>query len=208
VGGDENSPADMGSFVNILDKMRAHLGCAVVAIHHIGKDASRGARGHSLLRCAVDTEIAVEKRDERVSVATVTKQRDMPGGAEIAFQLRQVALGVDQDGDPVTSCVVDPADYLPEKKSNAPTGQAKQALDVLNQVVAEKGTTVPFGDLALRAVKVEEWREAMERSARFGDGARFRNAWMRAQGKLGEDGHVGFSEGYVWPAQPMDVVLL
>ena len=199
-GGDENAPSDMGAFIHVMDKLRAYLGCAIIAVHHIGKDASRGARGHSSLLCAVDTEIMIEKRDD-VSVATVTKQRDLPSGAEIAFLLRPVELGRDQDGDAVTSCVVEAAEYVPEKKSKEPTGQAKAALDVLNQTVAEKGATVPFGDLAVRAVKVEEWREAMERSALFGEGAQFRNAWMRARGRLADDGHVAFGDGYVWPTK-------
>jgi hypothetical protein len=72
-GGNENAPDDMGRFVNALDRLREALGATIIAVHHIGKDASRGGRGHSLLHCAVDTEILVEKRDG-VSVATVTDQ--------------------------------------------------------------------------------------------------------------------------------------
>jgi hypothetical protein len=71
------------------------------------------------------------------------------------------------------------------------------ALDVLKAVVAEKGAPVQFGDLRVRGVKVEEWRAAMERNALFGEGAQFRNAWMRARSRLGDDGHVEFGEGYV-----------
>jgi hypothetical protein len=195
-GGDENSPKDMGAFVFCLDKLREYLGCAIIAIHHIGKDASRGARGHSLLRCAVDTEISVEKRDERVSVATVTKQRDMPAGAEIAFQLRQIALGVDQDGDPVTSCVVEVADYVPAAKPKELKGQAKEALAILRELVLEQSEVMPWGE---RAVPIGAWQEAMKQSGLFGEGAQFRNAWMRARGKLGDDGHVSFGDGYAWP---------
>jgi hypothetical protein len=97
-GGNENAPDDMGAFVTALDLLRAKLGCAIVAVHHIGKDASRGGRGHSLLHCAVDTEVEVERCDGGASVATVTKQRDGPGGGEIGFLMRQVYLGDDQDG--------------------------------------------------------------------------------------------------------------
>jgi hypothetical protein len=184
----------MGAFVHVLDKLRDYLGCAVVAVHHIGKDASRGARGHSLLLCAVDTEVMVEKFDQ-VSVATVTKQRDGPSGVEIAFRLDVVELGQDQDGDPVTSCVVETADYVPGPKAKELKGQGKAALDVLNQIVAEKGELT---DQGFRAVRVEAWREAMERSALFGEGANFRNAWMRARDRLGDDEHVAFRDGYVW----------
>ena len=198
-GGDENTSVDMGGFIAVMDQLREWLGCAIVVVHHSGKDQSRGARGWSGLLGAVDVEICVEKRDERVSVAINTKQRDLGLADDIAFVRRQVVLGHDDESDPVTSCVIEVADYVPEKMGHGPTGQAKAALDVLNQTVAEKGTTVPFGDLAICAVKVDDWREAMERSALFGEGAKFRTAWMRARGKLGDDGHVAFGEGYVWP---------
>jgi hypothetical protein len=38
----------------------------------------------------------------------VTKQRDNVTDGHIAFQLSQVVLGNNQDGEPVTSCIVDP----------------------------------------------------------------------------------------------------
>ena len=95
-GGNENAPDDMGAFVTALDAMRERLGCTVVAVHHVGKDASRGSLGHSALHCAVDTEVEVEKRDD-VSVATVKKQRDGPDGQEYAFRLKPVILGMDQN---------------------------------------------------------------------------------------------------------------
>lgn len=201
-GGDENSPADMGGFVHTMDRMRAYLGCAVIAIHHIGKDASRGARGHSLLRCAVDTEIAVERHDD-VIVATVTKQRDMPGGQEIAFRLRQVELGKDQDGDPVTSCVVEATDYVPAAKTKELAPSLKAALDVLKSVVSEKGTMMSFGHLEVRGVKIEEWKQAMAVCGRFGEekSAQFRTAWSRAQSKLNEGGEIKFGEGFVWVSE-------
>lgn len=206
-GGDENAPADMGTFVNTLDRLRARLGCAIIAVHHVGKDASRGARGHSLLLCAVDTEIAVERRDGDICVATVTKQRDMPAGVEIAFRLRSVDLGQDQDGDPVTSCVVEAADYVPAAKAKGPTGQAKFGLDVLNQAIAEQGKYRPCGgDIEVRAVKVDVWREYMVKSGLFGDDAKFRNAWLRVQAKLNDGGHVGFQDGFVWPTRTVEDV--
>lgn len=200
-GANENSPDDMGAFVYVLDQLRDYLGCTIIVVHHLGKDASRGARGHSLLYGAVDTELTVERRDDAVSVMTVTKQRDMPAAQEIAFRLRSVELGLDQDGETVTSCVVEEADYVPAAKAKGPTGQMKLALDVLNGAIAERGQLVPCGDIEVRAVKVEEWREAMEKSGLFGDGQRLRTAWSRAQGKLSDDGHVAFRDGFVWPSQ-------
>lgn len=208
-GGNENAPDDMGAFITALDLLRSRLGCAVIAVHHLGKDASRGARGHSLLFGAIDTELLVEKRGT-VSVATVTKQRDGVAGIEIAFRLRSVELGRDQDGDPVTSCVIDAADYVPPTKGDDLSPSLKAALDVLKTVVAQKGEPVPYRDLNVHGVKAEAWRSAMAANGRFGEekSGQFRAAWKRARDGLAASGHVEFGEGYVWlcgPARADDV---
>ncbi|PTX01823.1 AAA family ATPase [Pararhodobacter aggregans] len=106
-GADENSAADIAGFVKSLDHLRERTGAHVMVIHHTGKDGGRGARGHSSLRAAVDTEIELSKGDNGTRLAKTTKQRDMQGGLEKEFLLRVEQLGVDSDGDPVTSCIVE-----------------------------------------------------------------------------------------------------
>jgi hypothetical protein len=104
-GGDENSAEAMTRVVANADFVRQSTGAAVAFIHHAGKDATRGARGHSSLRAAADTEILVEGQSGPRK-ATVVKQRDLAGGQVFGFELELVVLGTDQDGDPVTACVV------------------------------------------------------------------------------------------------------
>jgi hypothetical protein len=108
-GGDENSGQDMGKVVVAMDAIRAQTGAAVILVHHVGKDATKGARGHSSLRGAVDTEILVEGASG-VRTATITKQRDAEVGQTFGFELVPVDLGRDDDGEPVTSCVVEVRD--------------------------------------------------------------------------------------------------
>ncbi|MFG1361022.1 AAA family ATPase [Xanthobacter pseudotagetidis] len=100
-GGDENSSTDMGAMVKHLDALRSATGAHVLVVHHSGKDTSKGARGHSLLRAATDTEIEIQ--NNRIMV---TKQRDLDRAWSSGFSLDVVELGRDADGDPVTSCVV------------------------------------------------------------------------------------------------------
>lgn len=105
-GGDENSSQTMSDFIRSVDRLRAETGAAVIIVHHAGKDAAKGARGHSSLRAAVDTEILVEGATG-VRTATITKQRDLASNGEVfPFELVPVDLGTDEEGDPVTSCVV------------------------------------------------------------------------------------------------------
>lgn len=106
-GGDENSGKDMSQAVQAVDKVRAATGAHVMLIHHCGKNELLGARGHSSLRAAMDTEIEVFRPDgETVSTVKITKQRDMPLGEPMPFTLESVTLGTDRRGKPITSCTV------------------------------------------------------------------------------------------------------
>ncbi len=108
VGGDENTGVDMARLVGACDRIRAKTGATLLLIHHAGKDESRGARGHSSLRAALDTEIEVSKDDAlKTHYAKVTKQRDLGGaGEKLAFKLVPVELSLDEWGNPVTACAV------------------------------------------------------------------------------------------------------
>ncbi len=106
---DENASKDMGEFLQAIDLIRKRTGAHIMIIHHCGKDGARGARGHSSLRAAVDTEIELTREDgQEIIEARTTKQRDMPTGKVFAYRLTEVELGRDQDGDPVTTCLVEP----------------------------------------------------------------------------------------------------
>jgi hypothetical protein len=115
-GGNENDAKDVGIAVAAADRLRSETGAAVGFIHHAGKDPTKGARGSSALRAATDTEILIEGQNG-TRTATVTKQRDLPIGDKFAFELRQLVLGRDADGDAITSCVVEEAETprLPTK---------------------------------------------------------------------------------------------
>jgi len=104
--GDENAAPDIGALMKAVDLVKDRTGAHVMLVHHSGKDATRGARGHSSLRAAVDTEIELTKDDDGKRVARATKQRDLPSGRECVFELEVVTLGRDSEGDAVTSCKV------------------------------------------------------------------------------------------------------
>ncbi|MEK7953926.1 helicase RepA family protein [Luteolibacter soli] len=106
-GGDENSSRDMTAAVAAIDAVRAASGAHVCIVHHCGKDIARGARGHSSLRAAVDTEIEIFRPEgERISTVRVTKQRDLERGEPMPFSLTIVTLGPSHRGKPITSCIV------------------------------------------------------------------------------------------------------
>lgn len=83
-GLDENSSKDVSRFVAAVDHIREELNCAVIAIAHTGKDASRGARGIHSDVAASDGSLCVERhlRSNFVSVTVRTmrgaKEREEP----------------------------------------------------------------------------------------------------------------------------------
>ncbi len=75
-GGDENSFEAMSQVVQTLDMVRTATGGCALGIHHSGKDESAGARGHSSLKGAMDTEILCTKGPK----LTATKQKNHEDG--------------------------------------------------------------------------------------------------------------------------------
>jgi hypothetical protein len=113
-GGNENASEDMGALIKNIDRIRQELPSHVSIVHHSGKDGAKGARGHSSLRAATDTEIEVSRNPiAKTSVARVTKQRELELGDEFVFCLQRVELGIDRRGNAVTSCVVREAGPVP-----------------------------------------------------------------------------------------------
>lgn len=112
-GGDENKGQDMTLAVSAIDAVRSATGAHVLTVHHCGKDEAKGARGHSSLRAAVDTEIEVIRPEgESISTVRATKQRDMPMGEAMPFSLKAITLGTDRRGKPITSCIVHHEDSM------------------------------------------------------------------------------------------------
>lgn len=204
-GGDENSPTDMGALVANLEKIRAETAACVCIIHHSGKDATRGARGHSLLRAALDTEISVIRDPAtRIATATVTKQRDGEDGQAFSFQLESVTLADGPDG-PITSCIVQPTEAPPEVLRRPKLTDAQQAAwDALIDAVSLHGAPSPGGDIptAARVVSEAHWRDSCLRRGVTHKEANERQRWRTLRVALLNKGIVQQRGDLVWiPSQ-------
>lgn len=159
--GSENESADMGRIIEAFDVIRRETKAHVCVVHHSGKDSARGMRGHSSLLAAVDTAIEVKKLETGERVMRVTKSKDDTDGAEIVFDLEVVQVGVDRDGDPITSCVVRESEGDPTPQKARVTGSAGTALDMLKRAIAESGEPAPAASRApagSRTIPVVLWR--------------------------------------------------
>lgn len=184
-GADENTGKDMNLIVGRMNKLQAATGALVVLVHHSGKDESKGARGWSGLKAAVDVEIEVSRPDdgEPGRVARITKQKDGESGAAFGFELEMVELGFDEDGDPIRSCVVKTTDQIPTKRAKTagvaaerrPRGQWKQmALHLVKE-----GGTVAFDEVVEKVVAEMPRPEEEKRDQRRGNARRDIDALIR-----------------------------
>ncbi len=174
-----------------------------MVIHHSGKDTSKGARGHSSLRAATDTEIELTKEGD-VILAEARKQRDMAGGRVFAYTLREVELGRDQDGDPVTTCVVEPCEAPENRRRAAPKGKAKVAMQALDDALGTAGQGRTNGALwpCGKCVKESEWADMCVRHSLSGseDPQSQRREFRRQREKLRDQGFITLIDSYVWRA--------
>ena len=135
-GLDENDSKAMGLIIAAAKILQEMIGGLLLFVHHTGKDASRGMRGHSALHAAVDCAIEVKRTgDNREWI--LAKSKDGEDGASHSFKLEVVSLGVDIDGDEVTSCVVVP-------NQSAQAVQKKMPKLASNQTIALNALEEPM----------------------------------------------------------------
>ncbi|MGM8430426.1 helicase RepA family protein [Enterobacter cloacae] len=106
-GNDENDARDMGAFIEGCDVIKRETGATLLVVHHSGKDDTKGARGSSAFRAALDAEFNVRREgDGGAIILTCTKMKDAEEPKQAAFDLRTVELFTDRDGELISSLVV------------------------------------------------------------------------------------------------------
>lgn len=139
--GDENSTQNMSEFVNVVDSLRKVFpGSTALIVHHTGNDSEKSgrSRGSSALKAACDFEILCNKGS-----LTYTKLKDGEPPPPQEFKLVQVEIGIDEDGDPITSCVVQ---YGESSAKNIKPIYTRQEKIIVNLLEAEP-TGILINDL-------------------------------------------------------------
>jgi len=188
-GGNENASEDMGSFISNCGRLQEATGAALLVVHHSGKDASLGLRGHSSFLGAVDTQIEISRHQEQDSngmsgTLKVTKQKDGKDGVEIHFSMKQTAitaneameeqeakslnLGFEED-ESATLVVVPFEGELPDQDEfKPPPGRGKKlgrgkhqvmAREALRHVIKHQGEYRIMQGERHRCVTVDTWRQ-------------------------------------------------
>lgn len=160
---DENAPDGMGRILDGAKNLQRLTGGLVVLVHHTGKDASKGMRGHSSLFAALDGAIEVTRDDDRRGWRCA-KSKDGKDGQEHAFTLHIHELGTDEDGDALTSCVVredTSASTSETRRPSPPKGPNQRVFMDALRPLFRAGTAHGKGG-ALPTIAVSPWRPRLK----------------------------------------------
>lgn len=146
-GSDENDSKAMGQIIAAAKQLQNLIGGLVLLVHHTGKDASKGLRGHSSLHAALDAAIEVRRDGDRREWL-IAKSKDGADGAAHPFRLDVVELGTDEDNEPVTSCVIKQVEEMADSIRRAlppKSGNLKIAWDAIGEALRKAGDSQPEG---------------------------------------------------------------
>jgi hypothetical protein len=216
-GFNENSSEDMGGFITQAGKIQAIYLCAMLLIHHSGKDITKGLRGHSSLLGAVDTELEIQRQDSVINSAdpsvignailTVTKQKDGADSIAVGIEVVNVEVGESALGfETITSLAVR---HNPEiassnskgNKNNAGSGGNQRIeMDSLMKVIKAKGSYREVDGTSRYGVALDDWRAEFwgMKGCTEDDKAAFKKAWLRARERLVAVNKVVIGSGWVW----------
>ena len=223
-GFNENSSEDMGGFITQAGKLQAIYLCAMLLIHHSGKDITKGLRGHSSLLGAVDTELEIQRQDSVINSAdpsvignailTVTKQKDGADSITVGIEVVNVEIGESALGfEIITSLAVRPnpeiANSRPKgtKNNSGSGGNQKIELDSLYKAIKAKGSYRVVDGSSRFGVSLDDWKDEFwsMKGCTEDDKAAFKKAWLRARERLVAVNKVVIGSGWVWLKPTSDI---
>jgi hypothetical protein len=207
-GADESSPEGMGAFITNCGLIASAFDGLALAVHHKGKDESKGMRGWSGLHGAADAEWEVTCEDLR-HIVTVQKMKDGQDGLSWDFSMPIIEIGTDKYGKPVTTRIVEceeAAQHQAGPKNIArrePSGQAAEFLKVIKWTIEDVGETLPpLGRIPPHVRGVRKDALAIRaKSLDFLQNVKpniYRAKMSHHIRKLAGDGYIGQWEDYVW----------
>ena len=196
LSGNENAPEVMGAAIQQLDRIKIECECAVIAVHHTGKDTSRGLRGHSSLLGALDASIAVRRHGERVEIFS-DKQKDELEAEAKWMRTQRIELEGGAFDDVQTSLVLEEADIGgSEKKRQRLSPQEEFVFDALVKMLGHHGVVHP--ETAGHWTGVSVNRDILEAEVNSSGGELKPANFRRVLRNLTLKDRAGIREGRVW----------
>jgi hypothetical protein len=221
--GDENDAALGQLIMRRCAELSRRCGALVLGVDHFGKATETGTRGSSakegradvVLALLGDKAISGEVTNTRLAVR---KNRAGPGGRELPFTVRSVDMGSNENGEPITSLVIEwmlqaPPRPAPAKGDDWGRGKAVKLLrKIIMSLMIDAGAEIrPFADgPTVRALKVDLVQAEFSKRY-FGGGetagAKRRARWAAFQRAMNEAADRGVvvireidGEDFVWLA--------
>ncbi len=188
--GSEETSKDYGMALAMAGRIERAIEGAVVLIAHPGKDPSKGIRGSYALFCGLDANLELVPVPGEPGLATwcARKVKDGEDGIERQFKRLVVDLGQDEDGDPVTSCVIVPDESADSSRSarKAMTKKEADCFEAFRQAAMEYGEADQAGSFI--GLHVEDWRAYFYATSTAPTQDAKRSAFNKAKGALTRGG--------------------
>lgn len=219
-GANENASEDMSRVLARCGRIAAATGAAVLLVHHMNALGEK-PRGHTSIFANLDSVLLCRKDENRrdadnrqIREMKVAKAKDGEADWSIRFVLPAVEIGRDEDGDPITSCVVaepnmgllnePPPTEKPARLSDKPFNYLKAikaALDEHGITAGEAKLELPVGTRVVHkkhaaAAYAAAWQGQEE------DPQKREQNMRKARERLGEKllagGYIQSANPYLW----------
>jgi len=144
-GADENG-AGMVQFISNVNALARELRCLVLVVHHVGLSNEKRMRGHSSFAGAADVLLLCARNGRLAAKLTIQKLKEESSNDSFVATLSRVVTGKDEDGEDVSTLVVDSVEEAEptvngdgERKAS---GASRLLLKVVAEVIDEAGEAV------------------------------------------------------------------
>ena len=182
----ENDVVDMGIIISNCKQLQKLTSGLVCLIHHCGKDAAKGLRGHTSLIAALDAAIEVDRRGNN-RVWKVVKNKDGQDGQAYKFTLNIRVVGKDAYGDDVTSCSVFASEEPARQEVKPLTPAQRYGLETLEAALQAEGKA---------SVHVDVWRDYFYEKSTADSQEGKKKAFQRVRTDLKEIGKIFVADDF------------
>ena len=152
-GDDENSAAESMAYLEKrAGEIARQTGAAVLTLYHPNKQGA--LRGSTAQPAGLDFIMRIDRNGNRRALK-VEKVKDGEEGTLFDFELEPVQLGIDDEGEPITSCTVKASEHkrrVVEPESETALRGAFESLEKTEGRQIETGGE-PLVELSLKAVR-------------------------------------------------------
>jgi hypothetical protein len=210
-GKSENEQKDVSIVVDNCEALARAFGCLVILVHHSPRSNDERGSGSNAIDAAADFMWSVIRPDEnrRSATATVVRYKDGEEGDAWTFELCPAELGIDRDGNSITSCSVnvtkEPERKIAAVKSSPLSPAQRRIFDILQTAIIEAGVAGLAGDAAPRTMRAvtRETLKAYAKSAGWWDDDDDKSSRTRFAARLNElagKHAIGLTAAHIWLA--------